>query len=101
MTEIATTAAGAPPSAEALEAVHTFPGPYTIKAFGTNANAFADAVEQVVRACVPNGTIDVSRRPSSGGKFLCATVTFTAQHAQQVQSVYVELQTIDGLRMLL
>ena len=44
MTEIAPTAAGAPPSAEALEAVHTFPGPYTIKAFGTNANAFADAV---------------------------------------------------------
>lgn len=101
MTDLRTSAPGEPPSAEALEAVHTFPGPYTIKAFGTNENAFAEAVERTVRDCVPNGSIDVSRRPSSGGKFLCATVTFTAQHAQQVQSVYVELQTIDGLRMLL
>lgn len=91
----------APPSAEALEAVHEFPGPYTIKAFGSNDKAFVDAVTRTVQGNLTQGDVTVRQRASGKGTFTCATLTFTAENAQQVQAIYIELQAVAGLRMLL
>lgn len=92
---------GAPPSVEALEAVHEFPGPYTIKAFGSNEKAFVRAVERTIQSNLTSGKLEISERVSGKGSWLCATATFTAETPHQVQAIYVELQSIDGLRMLL
>ncbi|MFT4702506.1 MAG: putative lipoic acid-binding regulatory protein [Bradymonadia bacterium] len=91
----------APPSKEALDAVHSFPCRYDIKAFGENDDIFLLEITALVTEMVPDGSGEVTPRISGKGRYLCATIGFHAQHANHVQSLYIELQRIDGLRMLL
>lgn len=96
-------AEGAPraPSLEALEAVHTFPTAFIVKAVGANTKAFSQAVEQCVRAAVQPAIPVFTSRPSRSGSYQSITIEFRAATPQQVQSVYIDLHNVEGLRMLL
>lgn len=90
------------PSIELLESTHTFPGTYTVKAFGENTEAFVDAARNAAEDV--SGTPDrvqLSYRASSKGNHGCVTLEVWVEQAHQVHALYVSLGEIDGLRMLL
>lgn len=89
------------PSLEALEAVHTFPTPFVIKAVGQNSKRFANDVEARVRAAIQPTTPVFTRRASRNGTYQAITIQFRASTPQQVQAVFVELHDVPGLRMLM
>jgi putative lipoic acid-binding regulatory protein len=73
------------PARELLEAAHTFPGEYLIKAFGP--------------ATVP--LLVLSERLSSKGNSICITLTLTAETVDEVILAYDRLHDVPGLRMIL
>lgn len=90
------------PSTEAIEGVHTFPGPFTIKLFGPHDQSFVDAIKATIAPVVS----DESRyalllKPSSKGTHCCVDVTLHAENAQEVQTLYAALHDVEGLKMLL
>ena len=96
-------AGGSPraPSLESLEAVHTFPTAFIVKAVGANTKAFSQVVEQCVRDTVQPAIPVFTSRPSRNGSYQSITIEFRAATPQQVQAVYLELHGVEGLKMLL
>lgn len=90
------------PAKEALEASHTFPDWFPIKAFGPGTDAFRAAIERAAKGVIPNPKHrEVSARESRGGKHVCVTVNARARDAEQVQALYRAIGEVEGLRMLL
>ena len=90
------------PSAEALEAVHSFPCVFHVKAFGPNTAAFTEAVTDAGRSiATSSAAVSFSERASGGGKHVCVTISLDAHNATQVRALYTLLLAVPGLRMLL
>lgn len=81
-----------------------FPGDYTFKAFGETAPAgeFVAAVQRAARQIAPSGQdVSLQVRPSSGGRYLCATLTVRLENSTQLATSYAILRNLEGLRYLL
>ncbi|MDB5350965.1 MAG: hypothetical protein JWN86_2212 [Planctomycetota bacterium] len=91
------------PSEDLLDAHHTFPGPYTIKAIGSTEGGFpARVVAAAVRELgVAEGNLESSVRATSGGRHVAVTLNLTVQSAEQVRAIYANIRELDGLTLLL
>ena len=85
-----------------LRAAHTFPGPYTFKAIGTNDSAFVAAVLQAAVAVLgPAARPEVTTRQSAHGRHQAVHVVAQVQSAEQVVAIYAALRGTKGLHVLL
>ncbi len=80
----------------------TFPCDFPIKAIGP----FRADLDSIVYALVSQHMPDISeaalsRRPSSGGKYLAITMTVRASSQQQLDEVYRSLSACEHLTMVL
>lgn len=90
------------PSAELLEATHTFPGKYQIKVIGLVDDAFERRVLDAVGAVLPwPGHVEVSTRVTPGGRHVALTLHLTVETAEQVRELYERLHALSGLSLLL
>lgn len=79
-----------------------FPCKFPIKAIGKDTGEFEAMIVEIVRRHVPDLTDNaVSTRPSSGGKYLSVTATFTATSREQLDALYLELSSNERVLMLL
>lgn len=83
--------------------IFDFPCEYQFKAFGDAAlkDSFCHALLQTVRAVVPVADDNLQVRPSSGGRYVCVTLTARVTCRTEIEQVYAGLRTIEGLRYLL
>ena len=88
------------PARELLEAVHQFPGAYTIKAFGPAHDEFRLAIGEAARLAV-GARVELSERMSSGGKSICITLELQAEHVGEVIETYERLHDVPSLRLIL
>jgi putative lipoic acid-binding regulatory protein len=78
-----------------------FPTEFPLKAIGAGHD-FEAWVLEIVRKHVPDlGPQSSTTRPSSGGKYLAVTVTFTARGQAQLEALYQELGQDPRVKMLL
>lgn len=90
------------PTIEALESVHSFPGPFTFKLIGPNTDTFRAAVHAITDDVAGSlGAARFSERTSSADHHLAITVDVNAQNAHHVQALYEAYRKIEGLRLLL
>ncbi len=78
-----------------------FPCLFPVKIMGLNSEAFPSEVLSIFRSHLGSGHFTESRRPSSGGKYLSITVTFTAQSQDQLNAIYEELNRHELVLMTL
>jgi uncharacterized protein len=79
-----------------------FPCVFPLKAIGTGPGDFEALVLDIVRRHVPDLPAGAaSSRPSSGGRYLAVTVTFTAVSLEQLDALYAELAVQPRVKMLL
>ncbi len=78
-----------------------FPVEFPIKVMGPNSAAFTQAVTAIVGRHLKAGEFSQTVRPSSGGKYLSITVTFTAQSKEQLDALYEELNRNELVKMTL
>ncbi len=87
---------------ELINATHDFPCSYLIKAIGHDMDNFVGRVVQAVRQ-----ELDDSMEPpfhsrkSSNGKHVSVTIEPIVESSHQVLAIYANLQSLDGLKMLL
>ncbi len=90
------------PSEELLEATHTFPGVYQIKAIGIAAENFERRVVQaVVSELAAPSKLDYSVRTTPGGRHIALTLAINVQTAEQVRDIYARIREQKGLIVLL
>ncbi|RKS85726.1 hypothetical protein DES39_1136 [Orbus hercynius] len=77
-----------------------FPCSFTYKVMGEAKPELADKVLSVIQRHAP-GDYSPSIKPSSKGNYHSVSVTITATHIEQVESLYKELGDIDIVRMVL
>lgn len=68
-----------------------FPCSFPLKVMGLNTDDFSSAVLSIFRKHVSAEDISCSGRPSSRGKYLSLTITFTAESREQLNALYEEL----------
>jgi putative lipoic acid-binding regulatory protein len=90
------------PAIELLEAVHSFPGPYTFKAIGRVENGFAARIVAAVRDEL-NAETDPPFfcRQTAGGRHIAVTLEPHLETVYQVLAIYRRIRAVDGLVMLL
>ena len=88
------------PARELLEAAHSFPCEYIIKAFGPAQTEFRTGVTAAAHAAV-GARVEVSERLSSKGNSICVTLTLAALTVDEVIFTYERLHAVPGLRMIL
>jgi putative lipoic acid-binding regulatory protein len=88
------------PARELLEAVHRFPGPYTIKAFGPAHDEFRLAIGEAARLAV-GARVEFSERVSSRGNSICITMELQVEHVGEVIETYERLHDVPSLRLIL
>ena len=77
-----------------------FPCPFTYKVMGIARPELVDDVVEVVQRHAPGDyTPDV--KPSSKGNYHSVSITITATHIDQVETLYEELGKIEMVRMVL
>lgn len=89
------------PSREMLLAVHRFPGPYVIKAFGPAGGAFRASVVEHAHAAADEARVVVHERATRSGDRVCVTVTLHAERVEEVEDVYSRLYTLPDLLLIL
>ena len=90
------------PTIESLEAVHTFPCWFTIKAIGANTEVFVGAVKDAVSIVTLDPTrLKTKSRKSSTGKHISMTLEVFVTDASQVQQLYAQIKEIDALHYIL
>ncbi len=67
-----------------------FPAVFPLKVMGLNSVEFRSAVKAIVQNHV-SGEIIYEEQPSSGGKYVSITATFTAESKEQLDALYREL----------
>ena len=77
-----------------------FPCSFTYKVMGLAQPELVDKVLNVVQKHAP-GDYTPSVKPSSKGTYHSVSVTITATHIDQVETLYEELGAIDIVRMVL
>jgi uncharacterized protein len=79
-----------------------FPCPYPIKVMGLSSDFFVAEVVRVCRCHAPETADEkVSVRPSSQGNYTAVTVVIEASGIAQLESLFADLKTIDGIKMVL
>ena len=79
-----------------------FPCAFPVKVIGKDVDGFKEIVTEIVRHHVPDLAADaVTTRPSSGGKYIAVTATFTAQSREQLDALYRELSSHDQVLYVL
>ncbi|MFG1175052.1 DUF493 family protein YbeD [Erwiniaceae bacterium CAU 1747] len=77
-----------------------FPTSFTYKVMGLAQPELVDQVVEVVQRHAP-GDYSPDVKPSSKGNFHSVSITITATHIEQVETLYEELGKIDIVRMVL
>lgn len=77
-----------------------FPCPFTYKVMGTVQPELVDQVVEVVQRHAP-GDYSPQVKPSRKGNYNSVSITITATHIEQVETLYEELGKIDIVRMVL
>ncbi len=84
------------------ETLLEFPCEFSVKAMGLATDEFETLVVDIVSHHVPDLHHSASKsRPSSNGKYLSVTVTFTAENKAQLDAMYIELSAHDSVIMAL
>ena len=84
------------------ESALEFPCVFPLKAIGIGPDDFEGIVISIVRRHVPTlGEGAVASRPSSGGKYLSVTATFTAESRTQLDAIYRDLNNHERVVMVL
>ena len=78
-----------------------FPCSFPLKVMGHNNNAFESAVREILSKHVGSKPIELASRPSSSGKYLSVTATFTATSREQLDALYRELNAHELVMMTL
>lgn len=79
-----------------------FPCPYPVKVMGHATGQFEEAVLRVCQRHAPEVDRDcISVRESRAGNYLSVTVTIRATGEQQLQQLFAELKTVDGIKLVL
>ena len=78
-----------------------FPCSFPLKVMGRNIKAFEDAVRAILSGHLRDAHIVFASRPSSGGKYLSLTATFTATSREQLDAIYRELNAHELVVMTL
>ncbi|ORJ63460.1 hypothetical protein B5V00_00935 [Geothermobacter hydrogeniphilus] len=89
--------------ADSPEELFDFPCDFQFKAFGETAceESFCREVLQAVSRVIPVDREALCSRTSSGGRYVCATITVRVSSRGQMEAIYAELRTLEGLRYLL
>ena len=91
-----------PPSLELLESLHSFPGPYQIKAIGITDDDFEIRVLDAVRSQLANpDELQYTVRATPAGRHVSLTLHIQAQTADEVRQVYDRIKELKGLHLLL
>lgn len=88
------------PNRELLEASHSFPGEYLIKAFGPATQAFRGAVDHAARGAV-GLRLTISERLSRKGNSICITLCLRVETVDEVILAYERLHDVPDLKMIL
>jgi putative lipoic acid-binding regulatory protein len=88
------------PAREAILAAHSFPGEYTIKAFGPAGEAFRTAAVDTAHAVVGPARVVVSERGTRSGDRVCLTFTLQAERVEEVEEVYVRLYSLPEVLLI-
>ncbi|PIJ48803.1 hypothetical protein BL250_02410 [Erwinia sp. OLTSP20] len=77
-----------------------FPCPFTYKVMGVAHPELVNRVVEVVQRHAP-GDYSPQVKPSSKGNYHSVSITITATHIDQVETLYEELGNIEIVRMVL
>lgn len=84
------------------ETLIEFPCRFPIKMFGKQEDDFEERVYQLIRVHVPElQRSDLSRRDSSGGKYVAITAHIEAQSQAQLDAIYNDLTESGAVLMSL
>lgn len=89
------------PDRDLLLEHHTFPGPYTIKAFGPAQENFRGEVDAALLQCACESRAQLSERVSKGGNRMCVTILLQARSVDEVIALYEALHRIESLALIL
>lgn len=78
-----------------------FPCSFPLKAMGLNNESFEPAIKKVFEAFVQAGPINYEKQLSSGGKYVSITATFTAESREQLDALYLALNSHELVVMTL
>ena len=78
-----------------------FPCSFPLKVMGRNNNAFESAARAVIKKHLQDAPVLFESRPSSSGKYLSVTATFTATNREQLDALYRELNSHELVMMTL
>ncbi len=89
------------PSLELIEANHSFPGQYRIKAIGSTGDDFVGRVLAATASEISGPSeVESSVRKTQGGRHVAITLDVTVQTAEQVRAIYARLHREPGLTLL-
>lgn len=83
-----------------LKELLEFPTSFTYKVMGLAQPELVDQVVEVVQRHAP-GDYSPDIKPSSKGNYHSVSITITATHIEQVETLYDELGKIEIVRMVL
>lgn len=90
------------PSSELLEAVHSFPGTYQIKAIGAAQDDFPGRVLAAATLELATASeVDLSVRSTRHGRHVAVTLDICVQSSDQVRAIYSRISQVEGLTLLL
>ncbi len=78
-----------------------FPCFFPLKVMGLNDGQFESAVQAVIKKHLQETPVLYESRPSSSGKYLSVTATFTATSREQLDDLYRELNSHELVVMTL
>jgi uncharacterized protein len=88
--------------AEERETLLEFPCRFPIKVLGEAHPEFHAAIEACVQAHVPSeDAVEIAHRPSSAGKYVGVTITFTATSQAELDALYQALGQCARVHMVL
>lgn len=77
-----------------------FPCSFTFKVVGASREGLIDDVVAEVHKVIP-GDYNPTLKESGKGTYHSVSITVTAQSIEQIETLYVELARIEGVRMVL
>ncbi len=86
---------------EKLRATYEFPCAYTFKLIGSKSEAFEGSILREAETVIPGVRPQVSKRDSSGGKYLSITLVMEVASAEVVKELYSRFRNLDGVRFML
>ena len=78
-----------------------FPCSFPLKVMGRNNTTFESAARAVIKKHLQDAPVLFESRPSSSGKYLSVTATFTATNREQLDALYRELNALELVVMTL